>query len=127
MAYAEEYRTIKQRLHQLVLCRPQPQQQQQETGDYPTVTGFIPQPSKLPPEVSVLPTRSLTAEWVRRTDDDDDVILENDTLPTKFDGNRDALEAWVLQLEEYFVITSVRNERQKIAFIELCLEGMRLH
>jgi len=55
--------------------------------------------------------------------DDDDTILGKPPLPTKFNGNMDALEGWVLQSEEYFIITGMWNERQKMAFIGLCLEG----
>jgi len=122
--YTEEFRKIKPRLHQLEVRGPLPQHQQ-EPSTQTTGTGFIPPPPP-PPEAPVPPPRSPTPERVGRHYDDDDIISGKAPLPTKFNVNRDALEGWVLQLEEYFIITSVRNERQKMAFIGLCLEGEAL-
>ena len=44
----------------------------------------------------------------------------------KFSGDRDLLEGWLLQLEEYFNITLTRNERQRLAYVSTCLEGKAL-
>ena len=44
-------------------------------------------------------------------------------LPSKFNGNRERLEGWLLQLTDYFTITGIRNERQKLAFVGLCMAG----
>jgi len=103
---------------------PPPQQQQQELATQSEGTGFVPPPP--PPEAPAPPPRSPTPERARRHYDDDDTISGKAPLPTKFNGNRDALGGWILQLEEYFIITGVQNERQKMAFIGLYLEGKAL-
>ena len=46
--------------------------------------------------------------------------------PGKFSGDRDLLEGWLLQLEEYFNITLTRNEGQRLAYVSICLEGKAL-
>ena len=46
--------------------------------------------------------------------------------PSKFNGNRARLEGWLLQLTDYFTITGIWNERQKLAFVSLCMEGKAL-
>lgn len=44
----------------------------------------------------------------------------------KFNGNIERLEGWLLQLTNYFTNTGIRNERQKLAFVGLCLQGKAL-
>jgi len=44
----------------------------------------------------------------------------------KFGGNPDALEGWILQMDEYFLITMVTNEPLRLAFLSLYLEGKAL-
>ena len=46
--------------------------------------------------------------------------------PSKFNGNRERLEGWLLQVTAYFTITGTRNERQRLAFVGLCMEGKAL-
>ena len=43
--------------------------------------------------------------------------------PSKFNGNREPLEGWLLQVTAYFTITGTRNDRQRLVFVGLCLEG----
>ncbi|KAF8416533.1 hypothetical protein EV426DRAFT_721789 [Tirmania nivea] len=46
--------------------------------------------------------------------------------PTKFKGERIQLEGWILQMNDYFLITLTRNEEQKLAYVGLCLERKAL-
>ena len=51
-----------------------------------------------------------------------DVIAGKAPPPSKFNGNRERLEGWLLQVTAYFTITGTRNERQRLAFFGLCME-----
>ena len=46
--------------------------------------------------------------------------------PSKFNGNRERLEGWLLQVTANFTITDTRNERQRLAFVGLCMAGKAL-
>ena len=46
--------------------------------------------------------------------------------PCQFNGNRERLEGWLLQVTAYFTITGTRNERQRLAFVGLCRDGTAL-
>jgi len=46
--------------------------------------------------------------------------------PSRFNGDTDALAGWVLQMDEYFLITMVTNEQQQLAYLSLSLEGKAL-
>ena len=46
--------------------------------------------------------------------------------PSKFNGNRERLEGWHLQVTPYFTITGTGKERQRLAFVGLCMEGRAL-
>ena len=46
--------------------------------------------------------------------------------PSKFNRNRERLEGWLLQVTAYFSITGTRNERQRLAFGGVCMEGKAL-
>ena len=48
-------------------------------------------------------------------------------LPSKFNGYRERLEAWLLQLTNYVTITEIKNEYQKLALVGLCMEGKALN
>jgi len=37
-----------------------------------------------------------------------------------------ALEGWILQMDEYFLITMITSEQQRLAYLSLCLEGKAL-
>ena len=43
--------------------------------------------------------------------------------PSKFYSKRDCLDRWLLQVSGYCPITGTRNERQRLAFVGLCMEG----
>jgi len=46
--------------------------------------------------------------------------------PSKFNGDTDVLAGWVLQMDEYFLITMVMNETQRMAYLSLSLEAKAL-
>ena len=59
----------------------------------------------------------------RQPDNDDDMSAGKAPPPYKFNGNRDRLEGWLLQVTAYLTITGTKNERQRLAFVGLCMEG----
>ena len=42
--------------------------------------------------------------------------------PKPFKGKQSELEGWILQMEDFFLITNTRREDKKLAFIGLCTE-----
>ena len=62
----------------------------------------------------------------RQNYNDDNIIAGKVPPPSKFNGNRERFEGWLLQLTDYFTITGIRNEWQKLACVGLCLEGKAL-
>jgi len=46
--------------------------------------------------------------------------------PSKFSRDTNALEGWILQMDEYFLITIITSEQQRLAYLSLCLEGKAL-
>ena len=62
----------------------------------------------------------------RQRHHDDDILAGNAPPPSKFNGNRERLEGWLLPVTAYFTITGTRNERQRLAFIGLCMQGKAL-
>ena len=103
--------------------RPQVQVEQLEAiaGQY---VGAPPPPSLPRPQIhnaepSPPPRRG-------QPDNDDDMIAGKALPCSKFNGNRQRLEGWLLQVTAYFTITGTRNERQKFAFVVLCMDGKAL-
>jgi hypothetical protein len=47
-------------------------------------------------------------------------------IPGKFSGDRDQLEGWILQMDDYFVVTKIRNQAQQLSFVSMCLSGTAL-
>ena len=62
----------------------------------------------------------------RQPDNDDNMIAGKAPPPSKFNGNRERLQGWLLQVTAYFTITGTRNERQRHAFVGLCMDGKAL-
>ena len=54
------------------------------------------------------------------------MIAGNAPPPSTFNGNRERKGGWLLQLRAYFTITGTRNERQRLAFVGLYMEGKAL-
>ena len=63
----------------------------------------------------------------RQPDNDDDMIADKAPPPSKFNGNREQLAGWLLQVTAYFTITGTRNERQSHGVVGLCMEGKALN
>ena len=42
--------------------------------------------------------------------------------PKPFKGKQSELERWILQMEDFFLITNTKREDKKLAFIGLCTE-----
>jgi len=61
-----------------------------------------------------------------RGQNNDDMVAGKAPLPGKFSGDRDQLEGWILQMDDYFVVTKIRNPAQQLSFISMCLAGTAL-
>ena len=46
--------------------------------------------------------------------------------PSKFNGNRERLEGWLLRVTAYFTITGTKNECQRLVFVGLCMQEKAL-
>ena len=103
--------------------RPQAQVEQLEAiaGQYLRAP---PPPS--PPQHQIYNAEPSPPPRIRQSDNDDDMIAGKAPPPSKFNGNRERLEGWLLQVTAYFTSTGTRNERQRLAFISLCMEGKAL-
>jgi len=47
-----------------------------------------------------------------RGQNNDDMVAGKAPLAGKFSGDRDQLEGWILQMDDYFVITKIWNTSQ---------------
>ena len=103
--------------------RPHVQVEQLEAiaGQY---LGAPPPPS--PPQHQIYNPEPSPPPCRRQSDYDDDMIAGKALPPSKFNGNREQLEGWLFQVTAYFTITGTRNERQRLAFVGLCMEGKAL-
>jgi len=61
-----------------------------------------------------------------RGQNNDDMVAGKAPLPRKFSGDRDQLEGWILQMDDYFMVTKIRNLAQQLSFIRMCLAGTAL-
>lgn len=86
--------------------------------------GFLPPPPRSPLELQQ-PPRSPTP-IIPPAREQGNLIRGNAPLPAPFNGDSKLLEGWILQMEQYFLITGVENELQKMAFIGLSLKGKAL-
>ena len=58
----------------------------------------------------------------RQPDNNNDIIAGTAPPPSKFNGNRERLEGWLLLVTAYCTITVNRDERQRLAFVGQCME-----
>ena len=128
-AYERRFARIEERLGQLEL-RPlmsQPERPQVQVEQLEAIAG---QYLGAPPPPSLSQHQVCNAEPspppCRRQNNDDDIIAGKAPPPSKFNGNSERLKAWLLQLTDYFTITGIKNERQKLAYVGLCMEGKAL-
>jgi len=61
-----------------------------------------------------------------RHQSNDDIVAGKAPLPSKFSRDKDQLEGWILQMDDYFVITKTRNPAQQLSFISMCLAEIAL-
>ena len=103
--------------------RPQAQVEQLEAiaGQY---LGAPPSPS--PPQHQIYNAELSPPPHRRQSDNYDDMIAGTVPPPSKFNGNRQRLERWLLQVTVYFTITGTRNDPQRLALVGLCMEGKAL-
>ena len=107
---------------------PRPERPQVQVEQLEAIAGqyLVAPPPPSPPQHHIhnaapsLPARS------RQPNNDDDMIADKAPPPSKCNGNRQQLEGWLLQGTAYFTITGTRNERQRLAFVCLCMEGQAL-
>ena len=129
-AYKRQFANIEERLGQVELRplmlqpeRPQVHIEQLEAnaGQY---LGAPPPPS--PPQHQIYNAEPSPPPGRIQPYNDDDMIAGNTAPPSKFNGNGEQLEGWLLQVTAYFTITDIRNERQRLACVGLYMEGKAL-
>ena len=105
------------------LERPQVQVEQLKAiaGQY---FGAPPAPS--PPQHQIYNAEPSPPPRRRQPDNGDNMIAGKAPPLCKFNGNRERQRGWLLQVTAYFTITGTRNERQRLTFIGLCMEGKAL-
>ena len=124
-AYERGFASIEERLGQLEL-RPLMQQPEHPQVQVEQLEAIAGQYLGAPPPPS--PTQIYKAETSapprrKQPDNDNDMIAGKAPPPSKFNGNRERLEGWLLLLTAYFTITGTRNERSRLAIVSLGMEG----
>jgi len=61
-----------------------------------------------------------------QSQNNDDMVAGKAPIQEKFSGDRDQLEGWILQMDDYFVVTKIRNQVQQLSFISMYLTGIAL-
>ena len=129
-AYERRFASIEERLGQLELrpLMPQPERLHVQVEQLEDIAGQYlgapPPPS--PPQHQIYNAEPSPPPRRRQPDNDDDMIAGKAPPPSKFNANRERLEDSLLQVTAYFPITGTRNERQRLAFVGLCMEGKAL-
>ena len=129
-AYERRFASIEERLGQLELrpTMPEPERPQVQVEQLDAIAGQSlgapPPPS--PPQHQIYNAEPSPPPRRRQLDNDDDMIAGKAPPPSKCNGNRERLKGWHLQVTAYFTITGTRNERQRLAFVGLCMEGNAL-
>jgi hypothetical protein len=62
----------------------------------------------------------------QRRNQHEDWVAGKAPTPLAFDGSKDSLEGWLLQMDDFFTITTITNEQQRLAYIGLCTKGEAL-
>ena len=130
-AYERRFASIEERLGQLELrpLMPQPERPQIQVEQLEAIAGQYlgapPPPS--PPQHQIYNAEPSPPPRRRQRDNDDEMIAGKAPPPSKFNGNLERLEGSLLQVPAYCTITGTRNERQRLAFIRLCMEGKAFH
>ena len=129
-AYERRFSSIAERLGQLELrpLMPQPERPQVQVEPLEAIAGqyLSAPPPPSPPQHQIYNAEPSPPLRRREPHNDDDMIAGKAPPPAKFNGNRERLEGWLLQVTTYITITGTRNERQRLAFVGLCMEGKAL-
>ena len=129
-AYERRLASIEKRVGQLQLrpLIPQPERPQVQAEQLEAIAGQYlrapPPPS--PPQQQIYNVEPSPPPRRRQPDNDDNITAGKAPPPSKFNGSRERLEGWLLQVTAYFTITGTRNERQRLAFVSLCMKGKAL-
>ena len=129
-AYERRFASNEERLGELELrpLIPQPERSQVQVEQPEAIAeqylGTPPPPS--PSQHQIYNAEPSPPPRRRQPDNDDDMIAGKSPPPSKFNGNRERLNGWLLQVRGYFTISSTRNERQRLAFVGLCRQGKAL-
>ena len=108
---------------------PQPEHPQVQVEQLKALAGqFLdapPPPS--PPQHQIYNAEPSPPPRRRQPDNDDDYMIAGEAPPpSKFNGNSERLEGYLLRVTAYFPITGTRNERQRLTFVGLCMAGTAL-
>ena len=108
---------------------PQPQRTRAQVTHLEAITVlYLRGPLPLsPPQQHVYDAENSPSPRCRsQNHNDDHMIAGKAPPPSKFNAKRESLERLHLRLTAFFTITHIRNERQKLAFVGLCLQGKAL-
>ena len=126
-AYERRFASIEESLGQLELrpLMPRPERPQVQVEQLEAIAGKYlgaPPPTS-PPQHQIYNAEPSPPPRRRQPHNEDDMISGKAPPPSKFNGNREGLKGWLLQVTAYFTITGTGNERQRLAFVGLCMEG----
>ena len=104
---------------------PQPERPQVQVEQLEAIAGqYLGAPPPLsPPQHQTYNAEPSPPPHRRQPDYDDNMIAGKAPPPSKFYGNRERLQGWLLHVTAYFTITGTRNERQRLACVGQCIEG----
>ena len=107
---------------------PQPERPQVQVEQLEAIAGqyLVAPPPPSPPQHQTYNGEPSPPSRRRQPDNDDNMIAGKAPPPSKFNGNREQLEGCLLQVTAYFTLTGIRNKRQSLAFVGLCMEGKAL-
>ena len=129
--YELRFASIEDRLGQLELhpLVPQPERPQIQVEQLEAIAGqYLGAPSPAStPQYQIYNAEPSPPPRRTQPDNDEDMIAGKAPPPSKFNGNRERRESWLLQVTADFIITGTRNERQRLAFVGLCMERKALN
>ena len=112
-AYKRRVTSIEERLGQLELrpLMPQPERPQVQVEQLEAIAGPYSgaQPPPSPPQHQIYNAEPAPPPRRRQPHNDNDMIAGKAPPPSKFNGNRERLKGWLLQVTAYFTITGTSN------------------
>ena len=111
--YNEQFQRMEQQLAALGVQQrsPQPRRIQQQAVPLLEQAAAAAAAPPLPPVPP--PSRQIinASPSPQRQQDEQDLVTGKAPPPSKFSGKMEKLEGWLLQMDNYFTITRIRNER----------------